>query len=94
MAPPENGRNIDLRLIDANIQRQAEDLRELKAELKALNQAINERDRALEARETERVRQEKAHIWTGIKALIAIIGILWGVIWLYRATIIGTLPGN
>lgn len=71
-----------------------EDVRELKAELKSLQEAMREREKALEAREAERNRLEKQQLWLGIKTLIGIIGTLGTLIWAYRAIIIGSVPGN
>lgn len=92
MAPPSDEDRLPV--LQLRMEHQANDIRELKVELRTLHEAIRERDRALEARENERLRQERQHLWTGIKTLITILGVLTGLVWAYRAVIIGTPPGS
>jgi hypothetical protein len=94
MAPSSEDERVSARLLQAQVESQGLILREMKAEIKALHQAIADRDRALDAREAERLRQERQVLWTGMKTLLWVLGGMALLIWGYRAVIIGTSPMN
>lgn len=75
----------DIELLEYKVDEQEKELGQLKAELADLQKKIADRDIARQAEERQRL------MW-GIKALGSLVIVLFGVLWAYRAVIMGDPP--
>lgn len=74
-----------LEILNHMVIEQAKEIRDLQADLVSMKKKQAQRD-------TERMIEERQRLRAGIKALGAIILVLGGVLWAYRAVIIGDAP--
>lgn len=103
MVPPlEDGKiphvsRVSNEVLEYKISVVADDVREIKDEYKGLRTFIdgrlNELERAAAAKFEAFEQREKQWYKWALGALVWIITILVSVIWIYRTTIIGTIPG-
>lgn len=73
------------KLLEYQVEEQAKELDQLKSELVELKKKMTDRDVARQVEERQRLR-------AGIKALGSLVLVLFGVLWAYRAVIMGDLP--
>lgn len=103
MAPLEDGKiphhvsRVSNEVLEYKISVVADDVREIKDEYKGLRSFIdgrlNELERAAASKFEAFEQREKQWYKWALGALVWIITILVSVIWIYRTTIIGTMPG-
>ena len=104
MVPPQESGGgtphprVSAEVLEYKIASIAEDVREIKGEYKELKVFIsskfNELERNAAGKFDQLEQREKQWYKWAMGALFWIITILVGVLWLYRAVIIGTTPGS